>query len=86
MHGIRKHLIPGHLELVHDFGVISLFFQKINNFQQVGIFVVYLGTDASYIKMKVRFVISDLEDPRVRIFRKIENFRKKVETYPRNTV
>ena len=35
--------------------------------------------------MDAKFVISDPENPRGRIFSKIENFRKNVDTYPGNT-
>ena len=49
----------------------------MNNFEKVDIFVVYLGTNALSIKMKVRFVISDPENPRKRFFRKSKIFGKK---------
>ena len=48
--------------------------------EKVDTFVVYLGTDAMYGKMDVRFVISDPENLLEHFFTK-KNFSKKIETY-----
>ena len=55
------------------------------NFMQfaIEIFEVYLGIDASYGKMDLKFMIPDPENPRGRIFSLIENFGEKRWTHIR---
>ena len=64
-------------------------FKRINNFQKVDIFVVYLGTDASFGKMDVIFVISDPETAGDEFFRKSKIFEKRclhIRVVPSNSL
>ena len=52
-------------------------YQKIKNVQKVDIFVGYLGTDASYIKLDVKFVFCDSRKPLGTKFFKNRTFLEK---------
>ena len=67
-------LVEGNTQLNMFNNMIYNHVSKNKNVQKVDIFVGYLGTDASYIKLDVKFVFCDPENPWGRSFSKIENF------------